>query len=158
VRRLAFVAFCLIVLQALPADSHDGKAGYVRLRQVLVTPLDCSGLCQGVLIDWANGRSQVRIDFAPDVVTPDNNASAPEWQVEVYATPCGARKTYPIYQAAAVNDPTYGVRLHEFATPHLLAQVPNGSVWLLHDGPTPTRHAAAAGYSGRHVLGCVPTS
>jgi hypothetical protein len=31
-------------------------------------------------------------------------------------------------------------------------------VLLIHSGPTPSHHAAAAGFSGRHVLGCVPTS
>lgn len=141
-------------LLSVPAAANDGKVGFNKKRQVSFDSSDFEGFAIGEIVDWADGRSQVRIDFQIDTLD-GTTGSAPEWGIEVYDTACGTRRSYPIYVGQAIDDPVYGVRLHDFVRPHLLGRAGRGSVILVHDGPTPTQHAIDAGHTGRHELACV---
>ena len=144
----------LLVVLDQPVVANDGRDGYHKVREQSFSAQDFNYFAIGTIIDWTDGRTQVRIDFRVDTFD-GSTASASEWGIEVYDTACGARRAYALYAAQAVDDPTYGVRLHEFLSPHLLRRAGRGSVVVVHDGPTPTRHAADSGYSGRHELACV---
>lgn len=152
--RRAWALLPLLVLLAEPAVANDGRDGYRKVRERSFSAEDLNYFAIATVIDWSDGRTQVRADFQVDTFD-GSTASASEWGIEVYDTACGTRRAYPVYAGQAVDDPTYGVRLHEFFTPHLIRRVARGSVVVVHDGPTPTHHAAEAGYSGRHELACV---
>jgi hypothetical protein len=157
IKRLFFIILAVSLLGAVPAATAAApdRGGETKLRTVVLDGrTNCNRFCQGEIRDWSTGKTQVLVDFRVDTLD-GSTESAPEWGVEVYNTPCGSRRGYPTYTGQAIDHPQYGVRINEFFEPHLLAQVPGGSVVVVHDGPTPTQHAIDEGFSGRHELACI---
>ena len=164
----ALVALALLAgLAAAPAlaANRDGttKADHTQLAQVKVPASALAGLANLVMDDWSDGKTRVLSNLNPDDVdgTVDPPASTPEWELKLSGSTCaeiaaGARSV-TWFHANYVNDPTYGPRLLSFFETPAGGFVPGiESVTLIHDGPTPTRHAIEAGYSGRHdPVACV---
>jgi hypothetical protein len=149
------LAALFITAGIVPTADATSHRTATKLRAVVLDGrTNCNFFCQGEIRDWSNGKTQTLVDFRVDTLD-GSTESAPEWGVEVYNTPCGATRNAPTYTEQAIDDPQYGVRINSFFGPHLLAQVPGGSVVVVHDGPTPTQHAQTAGFSGRHELACV---
>lgn len=148
--------FAVLGLLAGPA-AVNGKDFATKLAEVNFTADDLERFAIGTIVDWEGERTQARFNFQIDTLD-GSTGSAPEWGIEVYDTPCDARRSSPVYARQAIDDPVYGVRINEFSSPILLAQLNRGSAVLVHDGPTPTFHAIAAGFTGRHELACVNIS
>jgi hypothetical protein len=157
VRNRAIYALLIagMAITGLVPAASAARTDATKLRVVVLDGrTNCNRFCQGEIRDWSNGQTQVLVDFEVDTFD-GSTESAPEWGVEVYNTPCGVARNAPTYTGQAIDHPQYGVRINSFFSPHLLAQVPGGSVVVVHDGPTKTRHAIDAGYSGRHELACI---
>lgn len=160
-KRVACIASAVVLLSVsliypVSAAGRNGKskADYSQVRVVNVPAESLAGIGTGLIDDWSVGRSRVLFNLNPDD-SDGGEVSTPEWKLEIYAEACNARKSYPVYESPFVNTRVYGPRILTFETPHLIPQVENGCIYLVHDGPTKTLHAERAGYSGRHVVALV---